>query len=432
MEVDLEELRKIAKISEWENLARCWQEKIESALVPGNIPSAIVYPDTSKKLAGVMTLARDRGYRVLPCGGGSKLGWGGLADGINLVISTERLNRLIEHAIGDLTVTVEAGMKFAEMQNILAAAHQFVAIDPPYPETATVGGIISTASAGSLRQRYGGVRDMLLGISFVRADGQVAKAGGRVVKNVAGYDLMKLFTGAYGTLGIISQVTLRVYPLPAASKTVVLSGETEAIATAVKTLLASTMTPTAIDLLSKELVYRLGLGRGVGCVVRFQSIPESLAEQVNRIVEIGQKLGLVEAIFADADETELWQKLKEITSDSPAETLRDRTAILSKVGIKPAKALATLNSHPGIGLIHASSGLGCLQFQEPESLLKMRQICQDAGGFLSILTAPAAVKQQLDVWGYNSNAIALMQKIKQQFDPQNLLSPNRFVDRPPI
>jgi glycolate oxidase FAD binding subunit len=196
------------------------------------------------------------------------------------------------------------------------------------------------------------------------------------------------------------------------------------MAAAVKTLLASTMTPTAIDLLSKELVERLGLGREIGCVIRFQSIPESLAEQVNRIVEIGQKLGLVEAIFADADETELWQKLKEITSE--------RTAILSKVGVKPAKALETLNSHPGIGLIHASSGLGCLQFQEPESLLKMRQICQGAGGFLSILTAPAAVKQQLDVWGYNGNAIALMQKIKQQFDPQNLLSPNRFVDRPPI
>ncbi|MBW4621369.1 MAG: FAD-binding oxidoreductase [Cyanosarcina radialis HA8281-LM2] len=419
MKVNLEELRKIAEIREWENLARGWQEKIESAIVPGNIPSAIVYPDTSKKLAEVMALAHNRGYRVLPCGGGTKLGWGGLADEIDLVISIERLNRLIEHAIGDLTVTVEAGMKFAELQKVLATAHQFLALDPPYPESATVGGIISTASAGSLRQRYGGVRDMLLGISFVRADGEVAKAGGRVVKNVAGYDLMKLFTGAYGTLGILSRVTLRVYPLPAASRTVVLSGEPEAVAAAVKTLLASTMTPTAIDLLSKELVERLGLGRGIGCVVRFQTIPESLTEQVNRLVEIGQKLGLVQAIFADADETELWQKLKEKTSDP--------TAILCKVGVKPAQALEALNAGSGIGLIHAGSGLGCLEFQDPASLLKMRQICEDAGGFLSVLTAPATVKQQLDVWGYNGNAIALMQKIKQQFDPQNLLSPNRFV-----
>jgi glycolate oxidase FAD binding subunit len=258
-----------------------------------------------------------------------------------------------------------------------------------------------------------------LGISFIRADGETAKAGGRVVKNVAGYDLMKLFTGSYGTLGIISQVTVRVYPLPAASQTVVLSGETEAIGIASQNLLSSTMTPTAVDLLSKELVDCLGIDAGMGAIVRFQSIAESVKEQAARLLEIGQKLGLSARVFADAEEADLWQKLQAKTSD--------RTAIIGKVGIKPAQALAALASHAGVGLIHASSGLGLWQFADAEMVLKMRQICQDRGGFVSIMAAPATVKQQLDVWGYQGNAIGLMHKIKQQFDPKNLLSPNRFV-----
>jgi glycolate oxidase FAD binding subunit len=122
------------------------------------------------------------------------------------------MQQLIEHAVGDLTVTVEAGMQFAHLQAQLAKLGQFLALDPDFPQSATMGGIVATASTGSLRQRYGSVRDQLLGINFVRADGQVASAGGRVVKNVAGYDLMKLFTGAYGTLGAISSVTFRVHP----------------------------------------------------------------------------------------------------------------------------------------------------------------------------------------------------------------------------
>jgi glycolate oxidase FAD binding subunit len=419
MAVNLEELQNIADVCKWENLEGCWQAKIESAIFPGNVPSAVVYPDTAEKLATVMAIAHRHGYKILPCGGGSKIDWGGLVDRVDLVISTERLHRLIEHAIGDLTVTVEAGMKFAELQKILATANQFLPLDPPYPETATIGGIIATAAAGSLRQRYGGVRDLVLGISFIRADGETAKAGGRVVKNVAGYDLMKLFTGSYGTLGIISQVTVRVYPLPAASQTVVLSGETEAIGIASQNLLSSTMTPTAVDLLSKELVDCLGIDAGMGAIVRFQSIAESVKEQAARLLEIGQKLGLSARVFADAEEADLWQKLQAKTSD--------RTAIIGKVGIKPAQALAALASHAGVGLIHASSGLGLWQFADAEMVLKMRQICQDRGGFVSIMAAPATVKQQLDVWGYQGNAIGLMHKIKQQFDPKNLLSPNRFV-----
>jgi len=412
-------------IYNWDNLDPSWQKRIASALIPGQTPSDILYPQSQTELAQAMAYAYRNNQSVIVCGNGSKLGWGKSAN-IQVVISTARLNRIIEHAVGDLTVTVEAGMKFAEVQNILAAANQFIALDPAYPEDATIGGIIATADAGSWRQRYGGVRDMILGLTFIRADGEIAKAGGRVVKNVAGYDLMKLFTGSYGTLGIIAQVTLRVYPLPKASATVVLTGDKEKIATATKTLLASALTPTAIDLISSQLVTQLGMGEGMGLIVRFQSIAESIQQQSARLIEVGEHLGLHCCTYSDDEEANLWKKLQQKLW-LPTQS----SDIICKIGVKPSEAVALLGdeivSQAAMGVIHASSGLGILRFDKPEIILKMRSLCESKGGFLSILEAPATVKENLDVWGYKGNSLDLMVKIKQQFDPKNLLNSGRFV-----
>ena len=430
----LESLLPSSDIVQWEKIEGTRKAQISQAIAPGTTLDCIVYPQTEEELAQVMAYAYQQRWGVLPCGSASKLGWGGLVDGVNLVISTERLNRLIAHAVGDLTVTVEAGMKFAELQKILAQQSQFLALDPAYPEDATVGGIVATAWGGSLRQRYGGVRDMLLGLSFVRSDGQIAKAGGRVVKNVAGYDMMKLFIGSFGTLGIVSQVTFRVYPLPEASATVVLTGTAEGIAAATKTLLASALTPTAVDLLSTQIVASLGLGEGIGALARFQSVSPSVKEQCARWLEVGQHLGLQGALYSDADDAELWQKLQEQMWASHTET-----AIACKIGVLPTAA-ATILTHlqmhvPSVMcLIHAGSGLGLLRCNGDvvettaiAFLQQMRSLCESHGGFLTILEAPHSLKQQLEVWGYTGNALDLMQKIKTQFDPENILSPSRFV-----
>ena len=419
-------------IYNWENLKPVWQERITSVNAPENFPSSIVYPKTTEELKSVMSCAYSNNWRVFPCGSSSKLGWGGVGNKVDLVVSTERLNRVIEHAVGDLTVTVEAGVKFADLQNILLKTSQFLPLEPAYPQEATLGGIIATADSGSLRHRYGGVRDMLLGISFVRSDGQIAKAGGRVVKNVAGYDLMKLFIGSYGTLGILTEVTLRVYPVQEAAGTVVLIGEAEALASATKTLLASALTPTAVDLLSTQLVTQLGLGQGMGLMVRFQSVTQSVKEQSSRLLEVGQKLGLRGTVYTEASEPSLWQSLPEkiwTTSQQPA--------ITCKIGVLPTAAattlaqLDTLTSSTGLGLIHAGSGLGLLRLDPaavtPQTIREIRGYCEAQNGFLTVLEAPISLKQQLDVWGYSGNALNIMRGIKQQFDPTNLLSPHRFV-----
>ncbi len=291
---------------DWENITPSLQKTLLSAVSPEIAPSCIIYPRTQAELGAIITEAYRNQWRVLICGRGSKLHWGGLAQRIDIVISIARLNQLIAHAVGDLTVTVEAGMKFAQLQNILAEDNQFLALDPTYPDDATIGGIIATADTGSLRQRYGSVRDQILGITFIRSDGQIVKAGGRVVKNVAGYDLMKLFTGSYGTLGAIAQVTFRLYPIPSASQTVILTGDMEAISQAADILRGSALTPTQADLLSEQLVSSLALGKGLGLIVRFQSIPESVAEQSKQLLAIADKLDLDNAIHIGSEEADLW------------------------------------------------------------------------------------------------------------------------------
>ena len=420
-------------ISLWENIDQSKKQQLSQAIAPDNTINCIIYPETQAQLSDVVACCAQNNWVILTCGSGSKLHWGGLVkvDPTThyqeiIVVSCDRLNGLIEHAVGDLTVTVEPGIKYAELQATLAKTGQFLAIDPAYPETATLGGIIATADTGSLRQRYRGVRDMLLGISLVRSDGKIAKAGGRVVKNVAGYDLMKLFTGSYGTLGIISQVTLRVYPIQEASGTVVLVGEREHIAKATQTLLSSALTPVAVELLSTNLVKELDLGKAVGLIVRFQTVIGSVEEQLQKLLEVGNSLGLNCTCYCDY-EVELWNKLKQKIWHS-----HRKTEIICKIGVMPNQAVETLNQvalETGLGLIHAGSGLGELHFNSvnPETILELRQWCESIGGFLTVLAAPLEIKQKLDVWGYNQNGLDMMRRIKQKFDPQNILNPHSFV-----
>lgn len=417
----LEELVSPAGLLAWDDVEASRQQAILRSLRPGGSPAYVVSPDTGAELASVMEFAHQHQWCVLPMGKGSKLHWGGLVAGATLVISTERLNRVIDHAIGDLTVTAEAGLPFAELQQLLGKAGQFLAIDPTdSSERATLGGIVATGDAGSLRHRYHSVRDMLLGVTFVRSDGQIVKAGGRVVKNVAGYDLMKLLTGSYGTLGIITQVTFRVYPIAPASQTAVLAGDADAIAKALQTLLGSALSPSAVD---------LRLEQGIRLVVQFQSVFESVKLQVMRLGEIASALELSVEIYANDAETHLWQRSRDLMNETS-----HSNAILCKIGVKPSNAVEALCEIERLmpnttAVIHAGSGLGQFAVEGVRSvqIQAVRSHLQTLGGYLTILQAPPELKQSIDVWGYTGNALELMTRVKNQFDPNHLLSPHRFV-----
>ncbi|MDX2097953.1 MAG: FAD-binding oxidoreductase [Leptolyngbyaceae cyanobacterium bins.59] len=428
---DLLTLVESERVTPWTDLAPQWQSTFTQATLPGKHPIALVSPQNLQEMGQVIQWANRHHTSLLPCGQGSKLHWGGLVEGPSIALSTRYLSSLVDHAVGDMTVTVEAGMPFAQLQQTLAQTGQWLPLDPAYADRATIGGLIATASAGSLRQRYGGVRDLLIGVSFLRADGQLAKAGGRVVKNVAGYDLMKLLTGSYGTLGIITQATFRAYPLPDLSETVMVLGDAGTIAPLTRTLLAGNLTPVVVDLLSEALTERLVGQRSLALLVRFQGLAASVQEQLKRLEELVQQVNGTQQRWSGADETDLWQRLRTLMEPPCQETL-----ITCKIGVRASEVEAVLaeldRQVPGqFTQIHAGSGLGVLQLPETDGLARLltdlRTLCRSYDGFLTLLQGSVALKQVFEPWGYGGNALDLMMRVKQQFDPKRILSPHRFV-----
>ena len=404
----LESIVGVDHVYPWEQVEASRQTLIQQAITSDTPPACMVYPKNQDELAEVMACAAQNHWRVLPCGNGDKLHWGGLTHGIDLVVSTAEMNRLVRHAVGDLTCTAEAGLKFSDLQTILSQQRQFLALDPAYPDAATLGGIVATASAGSWRQRYGGVRDMLIGVSFVRFDGQVAKAGGQVVKNVAGYDLMKLMTGSYGTLAVLSQLTFRTYPLQEAARTVVQIGQAADIANVTLKLRASVLTPVAIDLFSPSLMAALNYGEDFGLAARFQGIPTGVEEQAKRLMEMGSEMGLSGRQLESQADADFWRQANQLLW--PPDAIEG--SVICKLGVPPTGAVGLLQAIAQFtqpksivwqARIHASSGLGILRFTPEEMpadlLLKVRSHCESEGGFLTLLQAPKGLKRQVDVWG---------------------------------
>jgi glycolate oxidase FAD binding subunit len=383
----------------------------------------IVTPSIIDELAEQVTIAHHDSTPLLIAGNGTKLAWGGLVKGATKVVSTQKLDRLIAHAVGDLTITVETGMTLEALQTTLASKGQFLPLDPAYPTAATIGGIIATADTGSYRHRYGGVRDLLLGISFIRADGKIAKAGGRVVKNVAGYDMMKLFTGSYGTLGILTEVTFRVYPLPPANGTVIITGALDKLAEVAKILLASTLTPTAVDIVSTAFSQQLEISNDPSLIVKFATVPESVTQQSEQLIDIARGLGVKRGIWQGEQAEKLWAGIQT--------GIWGTESIGCKLGVRPTAAIDTiaildkLTNNTQRGVIHINTGIGACTLTASSDIDPLRRHCEANGGFLSVLQAPIDIKSQIDVWGYRGNAVPLMRQIEQQFDPLGILNPGK-------
>jgi glycolate oxidase FAD binding subunit len=420
------------QIASYDSWMPAWQTALSHAYLGDASSLLLVSPKTVKELSAVMTLAHQSQWKSLIAGQSTKLGWGIPAQKIDLLVSTHNLKELVDHAVGDMTVTAQAGMTFAALQTLLAKHNQWIPLDPVYSAQATLGGILATRDAGSLRHRYGGVRDLCLGLTFVRADGQIAKAGGRVVKNVAGYDLMKLFAGSFGTLGIVTELTLRAYPLPERSGTVLVRGGVEAIATLTQDLMRSTLTPTAFDIWT-------GLdaaSENLTLALRFQSLKESVLAQTERVYSMAQAMSLKAEVISDSNDASWWT--------AAAAALRESTnpdTVLCQIGIMPASAIASLANiqqkadQTGVKFqarIHAGSGVGQLQLTGTEIdcrklLGTLRSCLTQSEGYLSLLESPLAIKKAIDVWGYSGNALAAMRKLKERFDPQGGINPGRFV-----
>jgi glycolate oxidase FAD binding subunit len=395
-------------------------------------PQLVVEPGNEEQVSAVLAFANREGLKVLVRGGGTQLGLGFPPTGGDILLSTARLNQLVEHAPHDMTATVQAGMRLADLQSALANARQWLALDPLLGPRATIGGIIATNASGPRRLRYGGVRDQIIGVRVVLPDGTIAKGGGKVVKNVAGYDLHRLFTGSLGTLGVIVAANFRLYPLPAASRTVELTApELAPLCDLAVRVNGSTLMPTILDILSpttQDGAYRL--------IARFEMEQEAADDQAAGLVEMAGSLGRAAQTIASEAEAELWSQVDtHVAAPSSSETtlVLKASVLLTEMGhwlaslqetIQQAKLSARWRAHAGHGLIFVRL------FGDDAALVTaieaLRQVATRRQGSLVVLEAPPPLLRQVDVWG-TSPALEVMQRLKARFDPHATLNPGRFV-----
>jgi glycolate oxidase FAD binding subunit len=399
-----------------------------SATIDGVTPRSVEAPPSAEELAEALHAADQNGEAVAPIGGGTQLGLGMPPDRIDLALETTGLNKIIEYEPADLTVTVEAGLRFAELQKILGEQGQFLALDPPAQSGATIGGLIATNASGPLRFSSGTARDLVLGVRVANPDGTLTRAGGRVVKNVAGYDLNKLYIGSLGTLGIIVELSFKLAPIPPSTATIVgqfadLNGARAALGIVVR----SPLSPLAVELLGPGAAASAGLPAAHSVVLRVGGYPQAVERQVRDLSALFTQQGGQHVEARDS----VWEDLARIRVEA------QRRDVLVKAAAPIAASTALVDmlekrlpnpivwSHAGNGVAFAA----CDGLSDASTLLEIRRAVTNLGenASLVIQRCPTELKRAVDVWGEVGSSLALMRALKQKLDPKNTLNPGRYV-----
>ena len=388
--------------------------------VDGIRPRLVGVPASGEALAATLACASSDGLSVRIAGGGTKQDWGTPGAAVDLLLSTAGLSGVVEHRHGDLTATVEAGATLAAVNATLSEHGQRLPWDPPWPAQATIGGIVATNDSGPRRHAHGAPRDSIIGVTVARVDGRVAKAGGIVVKNVAGYDLARLLTGSFGCLGVILTATFKLAPVPPASRTVEVEVDSlEAAAPIAADLAGSSLTPTAIEIAWAPA--RL--------LVRFESVEASVAQQAREACAIvGERASAV--VLDGEDEQAAWDR--HAAHWSPGGTL-------VKLSTVPAELFPTLvrlcdqAAKDGLEMAVAGrAGLGVVDvrldgpFDAQAGLVDaLRERLPSGRGSAVVRRGGSELRQRIDAWGPIGDGMRVMMAIKRQFDPAGLLNPGR-------
>lgn len=412
--------------------------------VDGIAPKAVLFPEGEEEISEIMKLASRESVSVMPVGSGTKRGLGNIPSKLDVLLSTQNLNRVLEHGAGDLVATSECGVTLSDFQDVLKDKNQFLPIDPMHMATGTLGGIIASNSSGPMRLRYGTLRELLICIKVVRADGSVFKGGSKVVKNVAGYDMPKLYIGSLGTLGIMTEATFRLYPIPERSETYLVSFTSlEKCGETVMELLKSDLVMTSLELLSPALVKRVVESAGIdlkrktyALAIRIMNVEKAVSEQISLVKKVcGRSRGVGVSIEGGIEE-KLWGGI----INFPGSLSRENSTKL-KAGVlitdvpRVFRALEKLSEEKGIkAFASAKAGNGIMDVSlegEPECLLpvvkSLRELTSSLKGSLVIEDAPRELKSGIDVWGDMGSALPLMKRIKSSFDPRGILNPGRFI-----
>jgi glycolate oxidase FAD binding subunit len=390
--------------------------------VCGVQPRLVLEPTGEQQLAAVLRLANDAGLAVITRGGGTKLSWGNPPSRADILLSTARLDKIIEHAWADLTVSVEAGCTIQKLQAALAQHGQRLALDPLWPAQATIGGVLSANDSGSLRLRFGSLRDLIIGVTLALPDGTLASSGGKVVKNVAGYDLPKLVTGALGTLAVIARAVFRLHPLPRNAKTLSISGCTlEDMQRFILAVQDSKLAHTALQT-------RIAQDAEPVVDILFEGTEAGIGAQETQLRELARPASANEApptVWAASQE--LWNS----ASTAPVAVAKITTLPASISRTVETVKRAASSRKTDWKLTMQATGIGWLRLDaETENLhtvlSDLRFELEHSGGSLALCHHPSEMSH-LDAWGQPGDALPLMRAVKNQFDPKSTLNPGRFV-----
>lgn len=393
----------------------------EDAVV-GVQPFFVAEPGSVEETSELLRFAADEGLAVSPRGGGTKASLGNPPRGLDLILSTARMNEVIEHVPGDQVVRVQAGIELQDLQDRLAGSDQMLGIDPPEKDAgATIGGIVAANSSGPRRHRYGTIRDLIIGITVVLSDGTVAKAGSKVVKNVAGYDLSKLFTGSLGTLGVIAECNFRLHPRPKAARTVAAELEsTQAAGEAAQAILHAQLVPSAVELYWGEDERLLTL--------LIEGIPPGVEAQSDTASYLLRGFGEVRTLTAEEADSlgppgagdEVAIKI----SAPPAELTGVLDSVLgacSRRGVAPR-----VTGHAGIGVTYLALS-GADEEAYAQIVDELREIWSRRGGNVVVREASPSFKERVETWGPLGSRLELTRRVKQKFDPRGIMNPGRFA-----
>jgi glycolate oxidase FAD binding subunit len=398
----------------------------EADAVLGAVPRLVFVPTTVEEAAeAVRECARDR-LSLVFVGGGTDLGLGAPPSRLDAVLRTGGMARVVEHAPSDQIVSVEAGLPLSRLQRTLAGHGQRLALDPPFPDRATAGGVVAASAFGPLRTRYGGVRDLVIGITIVRADGTVARGGGKVVKNVAGFDLPRLMVGSLGTLGLVATVNFRLHPLPEAQATLLFPGlGADAVRSLLVAARSAQLEPAAATALSDGHALDLG--------VRFEGFAPGVKQQGDRLLDLAGKAGLAAERLDEPGARAFWERHAR---------LREAGAFRARLSAPPsalpavardavAPLLAALEG--GGAALYPTLGLGFVRGAQASgpsaaaAVERARAALRALGGSLVLAAAPPEVRAAADAWGPPPAALALMRSLKDRLDPERRLAPGRFA-----
>jgi glycolate oxidase FAD binding subunit len=426
------------------------EQDLTAYLVDDRGPGAAAFPRAAEEVAAVLAAADEAGAAVIPWGSGAHMRLGNPPRAYDLALSAARLDRVLEYEPADLTVTVEAGIPLSKLQARLAEHGQFLPLDPPGSPEATVGGVLAANASGPSRHAHGTARDLLLGCRVAHCDGTLSRGGGRVVKNVAGYDMPKLYVGSLGTLGIIVEATFRAAPLPAVQETLVAAFPTAAAAAeagsaaidlGLSLRALELMDPAFTAALSDEL--GLSLPEDAWGLAAWTVGSESAVRRSMRELEALCRGATTQSRLQGGSSESLWGCLRGLMRPEAAE-LATKASVLSSDVPRLMDSLSDLAqgsaipissvAHLGVGVVYsrwrlAEGPSGAEGVALARVVSQAEAAARDLGGSLVVEQAPPALKEHIDVWGPLRADFELIRRIKEQFDPRGTLSPGRFLGR---